>query len=391
MLTGIRVLDLSQNIAGPAATQVLGDLGADVIKVEPPGGDPARKWGPPFWGGDAPLFLAVNRNKRSIVLDLKSREGRDAVERLIAASDVLVQTFRKGVIEGLGFGYECVRQKHPRLVYASITGYGSEGPLAEMPGYDPLMQAYSGIMSITGYSDGPPARVGGSVVDIGTGHLIALGVLAALRKRDAEGVGAHVESSLLDTSLGWIGYHMMNYLASGEVPQRTGTGLTMIAPYEAFPTKDGELMICAGNDGIFRRLCEALGIPESADDPRFRDNPSRVEHSAVLRRLLALQTRRLTTDALDRLLKSHRVPCSPIQDIGQVVDDPQVRANQIFESEPHPDIPGYRDLKMPLRFDGQRPPLRNLPPAVGQHTTEILREVGYEEAEIRAFEAAMPA
>ena len=200
MLEGIRVLDLSQYIAGPQATQVLGDLGADVIKVEPPSGDPARKWGPPFWGENAPLFLAFNRNKRSIVVDMKSPSGREIMDRLIARADVLVQAFRQGVMERLGFGCEAVRQKYPTLIYASLTGYGSEGPYADTPGYDPLLQAYSGIMSITGQADGPPARVGGSVVDIGSGNLIALGVLAALRKRDLEGVGSHVECSLLDTA-----------------------------------------------------------------------------------------------------------------------------------------------------------------------------------------------
>ena len=385
MLDGIRVLDLSQNIAGPQATQILGDLGADVIKVEPPSGDPARQWGPPFWGEDAPLFLAFNRNKRSIAIDLKSEEGRTVLEKLVARSDIMVQAFRKGVIEKLGFGYESVKRKFPKIIYASLTGYGSQGPYANIPGYDPLLQAYSGIMSITGYPDGPPARVGGSVVDIGSGNLIALGILAALRRRDQQGVGAHVECSLLDTSLGWIGYHLMNYVASGELPQRMGTGLNMIAPYEAFPTEDGQLMICGGNDGIFRRLCEALDIPEVAEDPKFIDNPSRVAHCDELKKLLSSLTARMTTAELDRLLKKHRVPCSPVQDIRQVVSDPQVRANKIFEPQPHPRIPGYRDLKMSVRFDGERPGLRRVPPAIGEHTEEILAEAGYAEAEIQRY------
>ena len=222
-------------------------------------------------------------------------------------------------------------------------------------------------------------------MDIGSGNLIALGVLAALRKRDLEGVGSHVECSLLDTALGWIGYHMMTYLASGQVPRRMGTGLTMVAPYEAFPTTDGELMICGGNDGIFARLCLALDIPEAADDPRFADNPARVKHCEALRKLLSSRTRQLTTAELDKLLKAHRVPCSPIQDIDEVVNDPQVRANRIFEPQAHPSIPGYRDLKLPIRIDGKRPPLRHVPPEVGEHTAEILAELGYDEATVIGY------
>ena len=243
------------------------------------------------------------------------------------------------------------------------------------------MQAFSGIMSVTGHKDGRPARVGGAVVDIGSGNLMAIGVLAALRKRDREGVGTHVECSLLDTALSWISYHMVGYLASGDVPQRMGTGLAMVAPYEGFPTEDGELVICGGNDGIFGRLCGALDIPELANDERFRDNPSRVAHRDELRELLSAKTRQFTTVALDELLKSHRVPCSPIQTVDEVVDHPQVRANEIFEPEPHPRIPGYRELKLPIRFDGARPALRELPPEQGEHTDEILAEIGYSSGE----------
>lgn len=384
-LDGIRVVDLSQNIAGPQCTQILADLGADVIKVEPPSGDPARKWGPPFWGDEAPLFLANNRNKRSIAVDLKSSKGREVLERLVEKADVFVQAFRKGVIESLGFSCDALRQRRPELIYASITGFGSEGPLAERPGYDPLMQAYSGMMSIMGHPGTPPVRVGGAVVDMGTGMLTALGIVTALRDRDRTGQGAHIEGSLLDTALGWVGFHLYTYLATGTPPGRMGSGVAMIAPYECFATKDGHVMICGGNDRLFQRLCEALELPEVAADDRFQDNPTRVAHREELHEILESHTTEFTAAELRALLDKHGVPCSPIQDLAQVAEDPQVHANRMLEPCPHPRIPDYRNLAFPLKFGGERPAARKAPPLLGEHTKQVLGELGYNAEEIDAL------
>jgi len=384
-LNGIRVLDLSQNLAGPQCTQILGDFGADVIKVEPLSGDPARSWGPPFWEGEAPLFLSANRNKRSITVDLKSDGGREVVERLVEKADIFVQSFRNGVIESLGFGHEKLRAQRPELIYASISGFGSQGPLRETPGYDPLIQAYSGLMSMTGHADGPPARVSGALIDIGTGMWTALAVMAALRDRDATGKGTHVESALLDTSLVWISYHLTGYLASGNIPGRMGSGFNMLAPYEAFSTKDGDLMILAGNDGIFARLCEAFGIPEVAADPRFAQNPARVAHRKEITELIASHAAKFTTAELRTLLEKHRVPCSPIHDASEVVDDPQVKASGIFPEAPHPRIPDYREVAFPVRFDGERPGVSRPAPQPGEHTAEILTELDYSDDQVRTL------
>ena len=375
-LEGLRVIDVTQNLAGPFCTQILGDLGADVIKVEPPGaGDSARAWGPPFWEGESPLFLTTNRNKRSIQVDLKSEEGAETLRALIAGADVFVQSFRSGRAEALGFGYEAVSTLERGIVYVSITAYGSEGPLSHLPGYDPLMQAAGGIMSVTGHPGGPPTRVGGSVVDLGTGMWAALGVLAALRDRDATGRGCHVETSLLGSALTWMGYHMIGHLATGEVPGPMGSGLSMIAPYEAFPVADGHIMINAGNDTTFQRLAEALGLDELPDDARFTDNPSRVENRPALFELIAGKTRALEAGELLALLYRHNVPCAPIQDVAQVVRDPQVEAIGVLRGAEHPRIDDYRDVAMPVRWNGEQAGFRAHPPAPGEHTQEVLAEL----------------
>lgn len=381
-LAGVRVCDVTQNLAGPFCGQILADLGATVIKVEPPGGDLGRVWGPPFWGGDSTLFLSANRGKRSIVIDLKSEGGLDVLRRLARTSDVFLQAFRTGVAERLGIDYQAIRALREDVIYMSISAYGRDGPMAEQPGYDPLMQAYSGIMSVTGHPESPPTRVGGSVVDYGTGMWAVIAILAALRTRDATGKGAELEAALMDTALTWISYHMMGYLATGDVPGRLGSSLDSIVPYRAFRTTDGHVMIAAGNDAIFARLCEALGLAHLVEDPRFATNPDRVTHRDALDPLIEGRTAELSMAELLELTREHAVPASAIQTIPEVVDDAQVKVSDMLHAPPHPDVPDYRDVSLPLRMDGERPRGDRPPPAVGAHTIEVLGDLGYSEAEV---------
>lgn len=369
-LSGTRVLDLSQNLAGPYAGQILGDLGADVIKVEPPGGDPARHWGPPFIGGQSPLFQIANRNKRSVVLDLKDPSDRAALLELADGCDVFLQAFRRGVVERLGVGYEQIRACSPEVVYVSVTAFGDEGPLRNDPGYDPLLQARSGLMSITGDPAGSPARVGASVVDLGTGMWTAIGVLAALTERQKTGRGSHVQTSLLDTSLAWMSYHLTSCLATGTVPGRLGTSIAMIAPYEAFPCSDGRVMIAAGNDAIFGRLCEALDL-DLASLEAYRTNAARVANRDDLRAKLSHATERLSTDELLELLARHRVPAAPIHTVDAALADPQTEASGMLRRFTHPDADDYVDVAGPIRWNGDRAPMRRHPPRLGEHQDDV--------------------
>lgn len=372
-LSAVRVVDFSQNLAGPYAAQILGDLGADVVKVEPPGGDPARRWGPPFVAGNSHLFQAANRNKRSVILDLKTAEGRARAYGLATGADVVIQALRFGVADRLGIGYDRVREGNPRLVYVSVTSHGVAGPLRDDPGYDPLMQARSGLMSVTGEPGGDPVRVGTSIVDLGTGMWTAVAVLGALMKRERTGRGCHVTASLLDTSLAWMSYHLTSYLATGELPGPMGTSIAMIAPYEAFPCADGSVMIAAGNDDIFGRLCRALEL-DLAEHPDFETNPARVANSRRLAEIVAAGTRQHRAEELLALLRQHRVPAAPIHTVASALEDPQTAATGMLRSCAHPAVEGYVDVPMPILWDGQRAPLRRLPPDAGEHQGELFPE-----------------
>jgi crotonobetainyl-CoA:carnitine CoA-transferase CaiB-like acyl-CoA transferase len=373
-LTGHHVLDLTRNLAGPYAAMILAELGADVIKVESPAGDDTRQWGPPFWEGEGAVFLAVNRNKRSIVLDLRSDEARRALTALARRADVLLESFRPGALEDLGYGWEWASVLNPRLVYCSITPFGESGPLRDEPGYDPLMQAAGGIMSVTGADE--PVRLGISAVDMGTGMWAAMAVLAALLQRGQDGRGRRLTTSLYETSLAWMSYHLTGYWASGSSPGRHGTGATMIVPYRTFATRDGgELMISTPNDASFGRLGSVLGHPEWADDPRYAHNPDRVARRQEVDTMVGAAIAGRDQAELEEALRAARVPCAPVRDTAAAAEHPQTAALGMVQSIAHPSIAGFRSLGLPFLIDGRRPPLRRSPPELGQHQREVLEEL----------------
>jgi crotonobetainyl-CoA:carnitine CoA-transferase CaiB-like acyl-CoA transferase len=372
-LEGVRVLDLSRVLAGPYATMVLADLGADVIKVEhPERGDDTRQWGPPFAGGEAVYFLSVNRNKRSIGVDLKSEEGLEKVKGLAAGAGVVIENMRRGALEKLGLGYEVLKELNPDLVYCSITGFGP-GEDEERPGYDFLIQARAGIMGITGFPEpeGEPTKVGVAIADIVCGLHAAIAILAALHKREATGEGARLEVPLFESTLSWLANRGQEYLVSGEDKGRMGNGHPTIVPYQTFDASDKQIAVAVGNDAQFKRLCEAIGYEDLADDELFATNPDRVANREELVGNLQQRFSERAAEEWVEEIRAAGVPCGPVNTLAEALADGHLSSTDMLQTVEHPLAGTLRMLASPVLVDGERPPVRRPPPTLGQHTGEI--------------------
>jgi crotonobetainyl-CoA:carnitine CoA-transferase CaiB-like acyl-CoA transferase len=372
-LAGVRVLDLTRVLAGPYCTMFLGDLGAELVKVEQPGvGDDTRGWGPPFIGGESAYFLCVNRNKKSVTIDLKSEEGVELLRRLAQSADVLIENFRPGTMERLGLGEKDLRPLNPRLIYASLSGFGADGPMSDWPGYDLIVQAWGGLMSITGMPEGEPTKVGVAIIDLVAGLMLGKAIVAALFAREKIGIGQKVDTSLLEAEVASLINAGSNYLVDGKVPQRWGNAHPSIVPYQSFKTSDGHLVIGVASEGIWRRFCQALGRPELADDARFAKNSDRVENRTELIRILSEIFLTRGNDTWLKLLNEAEVPCAPVQTIDKVFSAAQVLQREMLVEVEHPTAGTVRMAGIPVKFTATPASVRLPPPLLGQHTEEIL-------------------
>ncbi len=372
-LAGIKVLDLTRILAGPLCAQMLGDMGAEVIKVEPPGaGDDTRSWGPPFAGGESAYFLGINRNKRSITLNMALRPGQDILSKLIKQCDVLVENFKAGTLEKWGFTNAWLEKNAPRVVRCSITGYGTDGPKGGLPGYDFILQAESGLMSICGETDGDPMKYGVAIVDITTGLLACNSILAALNARHRTGRGQHVEVSLYESALFMLANVASNHLVSGKDARRFGNGHPNIVPYTAYPVKDGMIAVAVGNDGQFAKFTVALGHAEWAADLRFHKNPERVVNREALDGLIIEALKQEDAESLIAKLTGAGVPCGRINSVAQALSAPHTVACNMVRTVKHPTAGDVKVLGMPFRFSDTPPSIRRAPPTLGQHTEQVL-------------------
>jgi formyl-CoA transferase/CoA:oxalate CoA-transferase len=387
-LDDLLVLDLTRALSGPYCTLMLADMGARVIKIETPdGGDDTRGWGPPFLHGESSYFLGINRNKESLTLNLKHPDAQDVFRRLIARADVLVENFRPGTMDRLGFGYEAVRMLNDRLIYAAISGFGQDGPYRERVAYDLILQGMGGLMGTTGEEGGPPVKVGVAVTDIAAGMFAAYGILVALRVRDRVGRGQLVDASMLDSQVAWLTYQAGYYFATGENPRRLGSAHPSLVPYQAFRTKDGYLNVAVGSEAIWARFVLAVGAPHLADDPRFATNPDRVRHREILLPLLEPIFGTKTTVEWSRILEAAGVPAGPIYLLSDLFDDPQVRHRHMVVEMTHPKAGQVKQTGVPLKLSETPGRLASPPPLLGEHTDRILSELGYSDAQRSAMRA----
>jgi formyl-CoA transferase len=374
-LDGVTVLDLTRVLAGPYCAMMLGDFGADVVKVEQPGrGDDSRTWAPPAAGGESAYYLSANRNKRSMTLNLRHSAGADVLRQLVTQADVLIENFKRGGMAGMGLGYDTLREINPRLIYCSITGYGEGSPYEDRPGYDFVIQAISGIMSITGEPEGEPQKVGVATVDVATGLFACSAVLAALRERDRSRKGQFVEVSLLDSALAWLINVASSYLVSGEEPLRYGNAHATVVPYQAFKAADRYFVLAIGNDSQFRTMARLVGAPELGEDARFATNPARIAHrQALLDRLQPIFAARPAEDWLG-LFNDAGIPAGPINTVPRILTDPHVAARNMVVEVPHPTAGSVRLMGLPYKLSRTPAAIERHPPLLGEHTEEVLRE-----------------
>ena len=386
VLNNLKIVDLSRVLAGPYCTMVLADLGADVLKIEiPEKGDDSRHFGP-YVKDESAYFMSLNRNKKSITLNLKAEEGKEIFKKLIKDADVLVENFRPGTMEKLGLDYKILEELNPKIIYASSTGFGQTGPYSKRPAYDGVIQAMGGIMSITGEENGESTRVGPSIGDIFSGVFTAIGILSALNKRNLVGEGSFVDVSMLDCQVGILENAIARYYATGESPKPAGNKHTSIVPFEPFETLDGKIVIAVGNDNLWKKLCKVIGKEELINDKRFKTNPLRNENYNELKPIIADKIKKKTTKEWNRILVDFGVPCGPINDIGMVVNDEQVNARKMIQEILHPIAGKIKIPGIPIKISGNDDKIRHPAPTLGQHNEEVLIDkLGYSKEEIKKF------